>query len=138
VDKRYQELSSKLDALQPELDAADQELDHARSQLGAELLARWPVLADAYHDEFAATVQREAAAISGVLRDSRFAQRYNEARLAADAIGARANTLDAQEAVVLRLVRAYETAGLASALAARGGEAYARYQTLLACERGVP
>ena len=138
VDKRYQELSSKLDALQPELDAADEELDHARSQLGAELLARWPVLADAYHDEFAATVQRDAAAISGVLRDSRFAQRYNEARASADAIGARANTLDAQEAVVLRLVRAYETAGLASALAARGGEAYARYQSLLACERGVP
>ena len=138
VDKRYQELSAKLDALQPELDSADEELDHARSQLGAELLARWPVLGDSYHDEFASTLQRDSAAISGVLSDSRYAQRYKEARAQADALGGRANTLDAQEAVVLRLVRAYETAGLASALAARGGEDYRRYQALLACERGVP
>lgn len=138
VERRYQELSSKLDALQPELDAADEELEHTRSQLGAELLARWPVLSDAYHDEFASTLQREAAAITGVLRDSRFAQRYHEARTSADAVSARANALDAQEAVVLRLVRAYETAGLASALAARGGDAFARYQALLTCERGSP
>ena len=138
VEQRYLELTSKLDALQPELDAGDEELDRARSQLGAELLARWPVLSDAYHDEFASTLQRDAAAIGGVLRSSRHAQRYNEARSEAEAISARANTLDAQEAVVLRLVRAYETAGLAAALAARGGDQYARYQTLLACERGVP
>jgi hypothetical protein len=138
VERRYQELTNKLDALQPELDGADEELDRARSQLGAELLARWPVLADAYHDEFASTLQRESAAIRGVLRESRFAHRYTEARAAADAVGTRANALDAQEAVVLRLVRAYETAGLAAALAARGGEAYARYQALLACERGAP
>jgi hypothetical protein len=138
VDKRYQELSAKLDELQPELDAADEEQDHARSQLGAELLARWPVLGDSFHDEFASALERDSAAISGVLRDSRYAQRFKEARTQADALGSRANTLDAQEAVVLRLVRAYETAGLASALAARGGEDYARYQALLACERGVP
>jgi hypothetical protein len=138
VEQRYQELTSKLDAMQPDLDAADEELERARSQLGAELLARWPVLADAYHDDFASTLQREAAAIGGVLRSSRQAQRYNEARSEADAISARANTLDAQEAVVLRLVRAYETAGLASALAARGGDQYERYQTLLSCERGLP
>lgn len=138
VEQRYQELTSKLDALQPDLDAADEELDRARSQLGAELLARWPVLADAYHDDFASTLQRESAAIGGMLRSSRQAQRYNEARSEADAISARTNTLDAQEAVVLRLVRAYETAGLASALAARGGHQYASYQRLLSCERGVP
>ena len=138
VEQRYQELTSKLDALQPELDAADEELDRARSQLGAELLARWPVLADAFHEEFASTLQREAAAIGGVLRGSRHAQRYTEARREAEAVSASANALDAQEAVVLRLVRAYETAGLASALAARGGDQYASYQKLLACERGVP
>jgi len=138
VEQRYQELTSKLDALEPELDGAEEELDRARSQLGAELLARWPVLSDAFHDEFASTLQRETAAIGGVLRSSRHAQRYNEARSEADAISSRANTLDAQEAVVLRLVRAYETAGLAGALAARGGDQYARYQALLACERGVP
>lgn len=138
VQQRYQELTSKLDALQPEIDAADEELERARAQLGAELLARWPVLADAYHDEFASTLQRDAAAISGVLRSSRFAQRYHEVRAEVEALAARANALDAQEAVVLRLVRAYETAGLASALAARGGDQYARYRSLLACERGLP
>ena len=138
VEARYRELSTKLDALQPELDAADEQLDRARSQLGAELLSRWPVLSDPYHEQFAGTLKREAAAIGGVLRSSRHAQRYNEARAEADAISGRANALDAQEAVLLRLVRAYETAGLAAALAARGGDQYARYQALLACERGAP
>jgi hypothetical protein len=138
AERRYQELSTKLDALQPELDAADDELERARAQLGAQLLARWPVLSDPYHDEFASTLQREGKSIAELLQGSRLAQAYRQARTQADAVGARANALDADEAVVLRLLRAHETAGLASALAARGGDAYAHYRALLACERGLP
>jgi hypothetical protein len=138
VERRYQELSAKLDALEPEIEAAEDELEHARAQLGAQLLARWPVLSDAYHDDFASTISREGAAIGGQLHESRLSQRYREAQSEADSLGARASALDADEAVVLRLLRAYETAGLVSALAARGGDAYARYRALLACERGVP
>jgi hypothetical protein len=39
---------------------------------------------------------------------------------------------------VLRLVRAYETLSLATALHARGGTALQHYQALLNCERSVP
>ena len=136
VNKRYQELSDRLDALQAELDAADDELEQARGHLGAQLLARWPVLNDAYHAEFARVLARDAQAIEQALGQSRPAQLYREARAQTDALAARAGELDPQEAEVLRLLRAYETLGLASALAARGGDDYAHYRSLLACERG--
>ena len=137
VNKRYKELSDRLDALQEELDAADDELEQTRGSLGAQLLARWPVLSDAYHAEFAASLARDAQAIEQVLEHSHPAQRYREARAHSEALGVRASELDPQEAEVLRLVRAYETLGLASALAARGGEDYVHYRSLLACERSV-
>jgi hypothetical protein len=135
ANKRYKELSERLDAVQEELDAAEDDLEQARGRLGAQLLARWPVLNDAYHEEFARVLARDGKAIEQVLEQSQKAQLYREARDQADALSARAGELDPQEAEVLRLLRAYETLGLASALAARGGEDYAHYRRLLSCER---
>ena len=80
---------------------------------------------------------RDAAAIEQVLEHSQKAQLYHEAREQVEALTARGGELDPQEAEVLRLLRAYETLGLASALAARGGEDYAHYRSLLACERAT-
>lgn len=138
VERRYRRLSAELDALQPQFDLAQDELEQLRAQLGAQLLARWPVLGDPYHDQFAPTLRRDAEPIREALDGSLLARRYRAARAQADAIAARAASLDADEASVLRLLRAYETAGLASALAARGGDALRHYQSLLACERAVP
>lgn len=135
VERRYAQLTAQLDALQPELDAAEDELERVRSQLAVQLLARWPVLGDPYHDEFASTLQRDAPAVREVMQSSRLAQQFSEANTHVEAVLARANTLDADEAVVLRLLRAYETASLASALAAEGGKKYTQYRALLACER---
>jgi hypothetical protein len=138
AEKRYAELGARLDALQDELDSADAELERMQGRLAAQLLARWPVLNDPYHDEFAATLSQNAAAIQKVLTESAEASQYRRARSHAEELSARASALDPDEAVVLRLVRAYETLSLATALTAHGGPGLAHYQALLACERGVP
>ncbi|MET0388564.1 MAG: hypothetical protein ABW321_21515 [Polyangiales bacterium] len=138
VDKRYRELAQRVDDVHDELDSAEDELDQARARLAALLLARWPVLGDAYHDEFASTLAQAGADIEQVLKQSPVAEAYRRARDEADAIAARANALDPDEAEVLRLFRAYETAALAASLAERGGAPFAHYQALLACERGAP
>ncbi|MEY4582790.1 MAG: hypothetical protein RL701_7493, partial [Pseudomonadota bacterium] len=138
ADKRLHDVSERLDALQDELDTSDQALERARSRLAAELLARWPVLHDAYHDEFASTVAGAAKEIEHVLKTAPAAEAYRRARDATDALAARANVLDVEEAELLRLVRAHETLGYAGALLAEGGVALLQYKTLLACERGAP
>ena len=138
AEKRFAELGARLDALQDELDAADAEQERLQGRLAAQLLARWPVLNDPYHDEFAAALSQNAAAIQKVLSESREAKQYQQARGHADELAGRASELEPDEAVVLRLVRAYETLSLATALTARGGAALQHYQALLACERGVP
>jgi hypothetical protein len=138
ADRRYKELSARLDALQDDLDAADDEVERAEGRLGALLLARWPVLNDPYHDDFASTLSRDGEAIDHLLSDSREAKDYARAKSVADDLAERSNELDPDEAVVLRLVRAYETLALASSLNARGGAALQHYQALLACERSVP
>jgi len=138
VDQRYAELSRRLDELEDEQDAAEQELEHARAQLAAALLARWPVLQDAFHAEFASTLMHAAADVDAVLNHSAVAESYQRARADADAVAERVNVLEVEEAEVLRLVRAHETLGLAGALAARGGRELARYRALLTCERSVP
>jgi hypothetical protein len=56
----------------------------------------------------------------------------------ADDLAERSSALDPDEAVVLRLKRAYETLALATSLNARGGAVWQHYQALLECERSVP
>ena len=138
VDKRYKELGSQLDAVQDELDAKDAELDRSQAKLSARVLARWPVLNDPYHDDFAATLKQSEAAIAALLVEAPEAREGAQLREQTDALAERAGALEADEAVTLRLLRAYETQGLAASLAARGGAAFKHYQALLACERGTP
>jgi hypothetical protein len=138
ADKRLKELSDRLDALQEDMDAADADLERAQGRLGALLLARWPVLNDPYHDDFAAEIADNRLAIDKLLSDSAEAKEYVRARANADQLADRSSALDPDEAVVLRLVRAYETLSLATSLTAHGGPALKQYQALLACERSLP
>ena len=138
VENRYKELGARLDALQDQLDAKDAEFDRSQAKLGARVLARWPVLNDPYHDDFAATLKQNEAAIAALLAQSPEAQESAQLREQTDALAERIGALEADEAVTLRLLRAYETLGLAASLAARGGPGFKSYQALLACERGTP
>jgi hypothetical protein len=138
AQKHYDSLSAKLDALDAELDRSDAELERAQGHLKAALLARWAVLSDPYHPEFAPTLSQHADAIRQALTESPLARAYQAAHSRSDELIERANALDPDEAVALRLVRAYETLALATSLSARGGPAYAHYKDLLTCERSVP
>lgn len=135
AEQRWKELNAKLDALDERLDAADSTRDRAVNKLSGELLGRWPVLDDPYHAEFAATVQRNAKAITAVLDSSQEAVELNEAEAQVEAIDSQLRELEPQEAQVMRLLRAYETLSLAASLKARGGPNYSYYRTLLECER---
>ena len=112
--------------------------DAAYRRTAAELLARWPVLDDPWHPEFAVMVASEGTAISAALASSK---PYGEFLAAGDEL---ARTRDehaellARSAKLERLVRALETRRLAGALAGRGGADWRSYEALLACERWVP
>src|SRR5262252_9494564 len=135
AEQRWKELNAKLDGLDERLDAADAVRERALSKLAGELLGRWPVLDDPYHGEFANVVQKNAKAITQVLDKSPEALELNEADAQVEALDAQLRELEPEEAIVLRLLRAYETMSLAAALKARGGANYQYYRALLECER---
>lgn len=135
AERRWRELSTKLDALDARLDSVDAARDRAANKLSGLLLGRWPVLDDPYHGEFAVTVQKNAKAITAMLDSSAEASELNDADQQVQAIDEQLRELEPQEAQVLRLLRAYETLSLAAALKARGGANYQAYKALLECER---
>jgi len=134
----WQALDKRLGELDRRVTAAEGEVDAAYGVLAASLLARWPVLDDPYHGEFAGLLAREHDAIDAALRASAEARVYGAADDALAELESARGELEVQEAVVLRLVRAHETLRLAGALQARGGQRWAAYQRLLACERFTP
>jgi hypothetical protein len=136
AEQRWKQLSAQLDRLDERLNLADDARDRALAKFSAQLLARWPVLDDPYHPEFAALLQKNQKAISALFDsdpDARDLAR-NDAQI--DDLTAELSELEPQEAAVLRLLRAYETASLAASLKARGGANYQQYRALLECERG--
>jgi len=138
AERRWKALGAQLDALDARIDEAEDALDRAQSRLAAELLGRWPVLDDPYHADFASVLQKNAPAIKAVLDASAGARDFVRIQAQADTLGTQLHELEPQEALVLRLLRAYETVSLAGALKARGGSAFGHYRALLDCERSAP
>jgi len=138
AERQHQALSDDLDALAEAAETAQAALDRAQKHLAVALLSRWPVLSDPYHAQFAATLAHEARAIERVLDQSVEAETYLQAREHYAQLTERANALEVDEALALRLVRAHETLALLGGLAARGGEDFEHYRALLECERGRP
>ncbi len=120
------------------IDQAVQAEDAAYRLAAAELLARWPVLDDPWHPDFAATLAREREAIAGRMAGSEALAGYRAARDRGDAARGELGVMMARSAKLERLVRALETRRLAGRLKARGGADWAVYEELLACERWVP
>jgi hypothetical protein len=111
------------------------ELDGAFRAVAAELLARWPMLDDPWHPEFATVFRRERAAIGAQLERSSSYAGYTAARdrlaLAEQALA----DLAVRAAPLERLVRALDNRELAGRLTAAGGERLAMWRRLRACER---
>ena len=107
-------------------------------ELGAALVHRWPALDDPWRPEHAALLTSEAEAIEAFLAASPHAAR--RAELDAE----RAPIADAHDGALVRLAtierlqRAHATLRLAARLRATGDRFWLRYQSLLACERGLP
>ncbi len=120
------------------IDAASAAEDAAYRRTAAELLARWPVLDDPWHPEFAATLVGERAEIEAALASSEALAQYLAARAEVEAAQEEHAALLARSAKLERLVRAVETRTLAGQLRARGGGDWAVYERLLECERWVP
>lgn len=120
------------------IDQANGAEDAAFRRTAGELLARWPVLDDPWHPDFAATLAAGRAAIAAHLQASAAYADYEAARAAGEAAQADMGAALSRSARLERLVRAYETKALAGRLKARGGADWAAYTELLACERWVP
>jgi hypothetical protein len=138
VEDRLAVLDRRLDELDRALSELELVLDEKHAALSALLLARWPMLDDAYHPDFAPALARDAARIRTLLDASPEARAYDDLAEQLAQLDERFSQAQAEEAVALRLLRAYETLELASALAARGGQPWASYTQLLECERWVP
>jgi hypothetical protein len=118
------------------LDAASGREDEAYRAAGGELLARFPVLDDPWHPDFAQTLAAHRAEIEALLDESAPYAAFRAAQAEAAAVQAEVAELLARSARLERLVRAFRVRTLAGRLKARGGKAWARYEALLACERG--
>jgi hypothetical protein len=136
---------TRLASIEAEIAAADAEVerttgleDAAFRLAAAELLARWPVLDDPWHPEFATTFRGQRPQIEEFLRASARYAEYLEAREAAAIAHGRRADLTATAAPVERLARAIENQEQARRLAGQGGAAFETWQRLRACERWSP
>lgn len=138
VEERWDAVDRHMRELDTQLDAADARVSERYAELSGRLLARWPVLDDAYHPDFAATLAHDHAEIARALSSWPEAQAHASAQQEAEELEGRYERVEVEDALLTRLLRAYETLALAAALHARGGPQWARYQAFLACERFVP
>jgi hypothetical protein len=137
VRERWAELDRRLSGLAQRVDRAEDDVQVAYAALSGKLLAHWPVLDDAYHPNFAATLERDREPITRALTTTAEARHYEQAQRALERVDLEYQRAEVEEALVARLKRAHQTAGLATALRNRGGPPFAYYQTLLSCERSV-
>lgn len=117
--------------------AREKENDAYRMAMG-DLLARWPVLDDPWHADYAATLAGERAAITAHLEQSPSYARYRAAVAAAIASEDEMWALRARAAPWENLLRAIDTEILAGRLKSAGGAPWRRYQRFLECERTIP
>lgn len=101
------------------------------------LLSRWPVLDDPYHPDYPAMLATNHDAIESFL-ESEDVGAWADAEEDATALQITDDGLEVQIAVHLRILQAAETLELAGRLAAEGGDGWAAFQRMRACERTAP
>ncbi|MDC0718040.1 hypothetical protein [Nannocystis bainbridge] len=133
-----QTLLKAMDEAYGRLGAASEREDAAYRAVAAELLARFPVLDDPWHPDFASTLKHHRAEIEAALTGSAAYSEFEAAGAAVGAVQAEVAELLVRSARLERLVRALANRVLAGRLKARGGKAWATFEALLACERAQP
>jgi hypothetical protein len=133
-----QRLEDQLEAVLRSLDEAHAAEEAAYRLAAADLLARWPVLDDPWHPDHARVLAHHRDAITEHLERSNTHADWLAARSEVDHLGARSWDLRQRAAPYERLARALDNKKLAARLHARGGEGWATFERILACERGLP
>lgn len=131
IDARRRPLLDQLD----QLDAREQTL---RRMLVAAVLARFPVLDDPWHRDFAAQLSAARSVLPSILDAHPATLELANLARQRDALSAIAEPLDVDAALALRLLRAHETRALAARVRQRGGRSFVMFERLRACERGAP
>jgi hypothetical protein len=135
---KLEELEAILNDAAKLVDEAQKESDDSYFALRIALLERYPLLEHPWETRTSVLLGREGPAILALLTESELANSHRQAeRELAEALQQHDNVRIAR-ARVLRLVRAFETLRLASALYKRGGRAKAHYDKLRRCERWSP
>lgn len=135
---KLEELDNIMDDAGKLVDEAQKESDDSFYALRIALLERWPLLEHSYETRTSVMLGREGPEILALLNDSELASAHRLAeRELGDAL-AQHDTVRIARARVLRLVRAFETLRLASALYKKGGSAKEQYDRLRRCERWSP
>ncbi len=133
-----QRIEDDLEANLRALEDAQQAEDAAYRLATAELLARWPMLDDPWHPDHPQVLRTHREAIAAHLERSPSYEAYLDARRRVDHLGQRGWELRETAAPYERLTRALDNRTLAGRLRARGGEDWATFERILACERGRP
>ncbi|MCC6873230.1 MAG: hypothetical protein IT378_02885 [Sandaracinaceae bacterium] len=133
--ERRERRARALAQLDEELTALGEEIELVTLELSAQLLHRWPALDDPWHPDYAAALG-ERTQIATFLSESPLRARWIELVREQGALHERRDALVLELAPLLRLERATTNLALAARVAADGGDAWHRYQDLLACERG--
>ena len=137
VSARVAELQRDLAELDQAIASASEAEAEAADRIAAETLARWPVLDDPWHPDYAATLATERPAIEGWFKAHADYHAYVAAKDATDRASARRDDVQLALGPWLTLQRAHETRRLAGHLAARGGAELTTFNALRACERGL-
>lgn len=139
-----EEARRRVDALDAKLDdatKAEAEASRAETEAfwdaSAAMLGRWPVLDDPWHPLWATTIAEHHDEIAAFLASAPEIVALKEAMEATDRAAGTRSQLEVERAPFDRLLRAFETKRLASALSARGGPDWDRYVALHDCENSA-
>lgn len=125
------------DLREAEASAAEAE-GAAYRAVAAELLSRWPVLNDPWHPDWPAVIEKDRKAIEGHLASSESHQALEDAMTRTDAAAAAVGEKEVERTPYERLLRAYETKRMITALQNRGDEGWERFRRFRDCERSGP
>jgi hypothetical protein len=118
-----------------EAQEAEEDTFHA---LRIALLERFPLLEHPWEQRTQALIEHEQPALLYWLLDSELAEAHEQALRELDEAIVQEDGVRVERARVLRLLRAFETLRLASALKKQGGKSYEHYRALRRCEAFVP
>jgi hypothetical protein len=132
------ELDRILDDARKLVDDAQHAEEDTYHALRIALLERFPLLEHPWEQRTQAMIDAEQRELLALLTESELAGAHEQALRELDEVIAQEDAVRVERARVLRLVRAFETLRLSSALKKKGGKPYEHYRALRACEAWVP